>query len=372
MQKEKLRNLLQRYASGDCTPDEQKYLEDMILRNPMNNDWDWSNDEEMQQMGARIKQAVDRRIKTTKPVMKFRYWYLGIAASVTLVVASYLFNSLQNNITTPAHVLITDQPIGNLDGVRLKLDDDSVVDLDGSGTALNGLNVKLTKGQLVYANQSGDEKPRSGRYHTLIVPNGKQFQVSLSDGTKVWINAASKLTFPINFSTKERRVELTGEAYFEVAHNKNIPFKVVANGTETIVTGTHFNVSAYNSDKNVRVTLIEGGVKVKQSGAHVALRPGYEAIAYTAVPAMVTHKGNIEQVMAWKNGYFIFDNMDILSIMNSVSRWYGISVYAKGPISSQKIGGTFPVTAELDELLNDLSKLANIKLKRNGKEVVIE
>src|SRR5690606_38132370 len=204
--------------------------------------------------------------------------------------------------------------------------------------------------------------------NTIHVPNGQQFQLTLPDGSIIWVNTASKLTYPVDFIGDERMVTLEGEAYFEIAKDKKKPFKVLANGTEILVTGTHFNVSAYPSDARVTTTLVEGGVTVRKNKDQVVLKPGYEALVPDS-GSMIERKGNLEQVLAWKNGYFIFDNMDILSVMRSVARWYNVEIEVSSIHTNKRFGGSFPITASIDELLKDLETVGKIRFERKGSEV---
>src|SRR5690606_38598298 len=142
--------------------------------------------------------------------------------------------------------------------------------------------------------------------NTIHIPNGKQFQLTLPDGTDVWVNTATILTYPVSFTNGKRSVELNGEAYFEVAKDEARPFEVVANGTSIVVTGTRFNVSAYPSDNGVTTTLVEGGVTVRAGTREAKLSPGDQAIVGRS-GKIEKRRGGVEQALAWKNGYFIFD-----------------------------------------------------------------
>src|SRR5690606_39008643 len=232
---------------------------------------------------------------------------------------------------------------------------------------------KLASGELVYdmvdvVSRATGQKTLP--QNTLHVPNGKQLQLTLPDGTRVWMNTASSLTYPVVFAGEERKVKLSGEAYFEVATDLAKPFKVIANDTEITVTGTHFSVSAYASDQSVKATLMEGGIDIDYGGEKMSLTPGYQAITRDG-GNIEKRKGNLEQALAWKNGYFVFDDMDIVSVMRCVARWYDIRVEVADPIPSKRFGGTFPVAAELDELLTDLEMIGDIEFERKGKEVRI-
>lgn len=380
MEQETVRRLLRRYANGDCTEQEQRLLEDLVLRNPMVGDWDWSSEEEKVLMGIRIKQAIDeRRFRKNKPQKSGIVWYGSIAASLLIAIGVWWF-VMDRPVEDPSQSLqISETSPFPADGIRLTLADGSVIGLDSVQNGLvrseSGLTIRKIDGeQLEYEVVELEGDAANGvapPSNTIHVPNGKQFQLTLPDGTGVWINTASALTYPVRFSGSERKVQLEGEAYFEVVKNAKKPFKVVSQGVEIVVTGTHFNVSAYPSDGKVVTTLVEGGVDVRKGGTHVSLTPGYQATTYAGAETIEKQKGNIEQTMAWKNGYFVFDDMDAVSVMRSVARWYDVRVSASGKIPDKHFGGSFPITAGLDELLADLEMVGKIKFERKGKEVRI-
>lgn len=377
MQQHKLRELLQRYASGTCTKQEQKLVEDMVMRNPSLSKWEWNSEEERVMMGIRIKQSIDEK-RFGKPRATVRnLWFWAAAASLAVALGVALHfgdNRLSRSTDT---LLILEAATFADDGIRLILADGTIVTLDSVGNPslgdTEGVKISMPdKDQLVYESaETNLWAPAAVPHNTLHIPNGKQFLVTLPDGTEVWLNTASTLTYPIAFSGDDRVVSLDGEAYFEVAHNPSKPFKVRAHGTEITVTGTHFNVSAYPSDEKVVTTLVEGGVDVRKGDAHVSLTPGYEATISTGTETIEKHKANIEQTIAWKNGYFAFDDMDAVSVMRSVARWYDVQLSASGEIPDKHFSGSFPITAGLDELLADLEMVGKIKFERKGKEVRI-
>lgn len=376
MQKKDLRKLLLRYMAGDCNEEEVQFLEEMILRDPMPNNLLGLGKSKRMLMLDRAKKEIDKKIRRKK---NLRLW--SICAGVAAVALVGLFGILGIKpvllSTTEEFITISDETTHTTEGVTLTLSDGSILEestlKEGAVQEVDGLIIKrLSNEELSYVYT--EQTPQSSGLvnNTIQTPNGRKVQVTLIDGTTIWLNSGSKLTYPIVFSGSERHVTLDGEAYFDVAHNDRKPFKVVANGAEIVVTGTQFNVSAYHSDKTIRTTLVKGGVDVKIQDTEISLTPGYQAVARVDDASIQKHKSNVEQAMAWKNGYFVFDDMDIVSVMNSVSRWYGISVKVKGSIPHKIVGGTFPINADLDELLMDLGKIAAIKFKRNGKEVIIE
>ena len=164
---------------------------------------------------------------------------------------------------------------------------------------------------------------------------------------------------------------MEGEAFFDIAKDVSKPFRVqTKNGTEVVATGTQFNVSAYSSDDAVAATLVEGGINVRKEGNEVSLKPGYQAVVDES-GKIESRRGNLNQVLAWREGYFVFDDMDVLAVMRSVARWYDVQVEIGEDVPQQRFGGSFPVSAGIDELLTDLSLISNITFKREGKEVRI-
>lgn len=381
MKQEVFRKLLRRYADGDCTEKECKFLEDLVLHDPVVGDWKWSSEEERVLMGIRIKRAIDeRRFGTKKLVVRRMRWFWPVAASFLIAIGSWWFFRDATTIGPAGKPLrIMETSAFPADGVRLTLADGSVISLDSLdkgvvGVASGAEIIKLDTGKLVYAGSGlAEGVPAYGKQpsNTIHVPNGKQFQLTLPDGTDVWINTATTLTYPVAFTGSKRKVELDGEAYFEVAKDKARAFEVQANGTSITVTGTRFNVSAYASDNVVTTTLVEGGVTVRAAGKEAELTPGDQAIVEKS-GEIERRRGGIEQALAWKSGYFVFDDMDIQSVMRSVARWYDIRVTIGVDASAKRFGGSFPITASVDELLADLETVGNIKFEREGKEVQLE
>lgn len=185
-------------------------------------------------------------------------------------------------------------------------------------------------------------------------PRGGTYQIVLSDGTKVWLNASSELKFPASFNqTKQRSVELSGEAYFEVAKNKMKPFMVRSNGQEIEVLGTHFNVNSYLDEKVTKTTLLEGAIKLSQlkrdNPASYVLRPGQQAVAGNTV---VIRNVDAMDVIDWKNGMFIFNKESLESIMRKLSRWYDVDVvFEDEKLKSKLLGGLYHVSVQLPKYL---------------------
>ena len=375
MQRQEFRKLLHRYADGTCSKAEKRFLEEMVLRDPVIDNWSWENEEERVLMGIRIRQAIDKRRHVGKPSRYKRLWYGGVAASLLAVFGVMWFLGGKKDAQEKLFV-ISETASYPSDGIRLTLADGSVVGVDSLERGLvrhtGHVDIrKLDGGELVYkksSNAASGSTSETPAQNTLHVPNGKQFKVVLPDGTKVWMNTATTLTYPVAFTGRERKVVLNGEAYFEVMTDRSRPFKVMTQGREITVTGTHFTVSAYASDNEVRTALLEGGVDVYHLGKTLSLTPGFEAISSTD-GKLVKKQSNLEQAMAWKNGYFLFDDMDVISVMRSVARWYDVRIVIDANLPKKRFGGSFPITAGIDELLADLELVGKVKFERNGKEV---
>lgn len=232
------------------------------------------------------------------------------------------------------------------------IDENSLTERDGTKI------VKAANGELVYE-AGGGLATGSEVYNTLWNPRGSRvIQMRLSDGSLVWLNAGSSVTYPVRFSGKERRVSVEGEAYFEVTHNRTMPFVVSKSSTNITVLGTRFNVNAYDDEDDIKVTLLEGSVKVDIPGADRLLKPGQQARIGSTL--QVIDHANIEEVMAWKNGLFRFENADIYAIMRAVARWYDIKVIYEGNVSADRFQGTISMDTRLSELLEvlELNKVA--------------
>lgn len=251
--------------------------------------------------------------------------------------------------------------------------------LDGAANGLvtrtgAGDVLKTQRGQLVYKDKASGNSAATiadVEYNTLTTPRGGEYQLVLPDGTKVWLDAASSITYPVAFTGNSRRVKLTGQGYFEVAKNKKKPFYVDVNQTEIKVLGTHFNISAYNDDGRNTTTLLEGAVQVTRNNKIAMLKPGQQAVIVNGSDDIAVSEADIEEAMAWKNGYFIFDDDDIRSVMRKVSRWYDVDVDFQRDFSDQHFGGTFYRSKSINELLDHFQKVGNLHFKISGRRIIV-
>nr|WP_255526823.1 FecR family protein [Pedobacter sp. MC2016-24] len=213
---------------------------------------------------------------------------------------------------------------------------------------------------------------------TVTTPMGGTYQISLPDGSKVWLNAASSLTFPSNFDgQRDRRVEVKGEAYFEISkayvkqggHEKRQAFVVVTNKQEIEVLGTHFNVKNYEDEPGVRTTLLEGSIKVSAGAERKIIVPGQQAFSNGA--GIEVSSVNVSDVVAWKDGNFQFNDENIENVMRAISRWYDVDIVFKGAITREKFGGTISRSKPIAEVLASLEETGYVKFKIEGRRVII-
>ncbi|WP_183576532.1 FecR family protein [Mucilaginibacter sp. X5P1] len=253
------------------------------------------------------------------------------------------------------------QPGGN--NATLTLNNGSQIILSSAKNGIlarqgNANIVKLANGKVIY--NKATTNASTTEYNTMTTPRGGEYDLILSDGTKVWLNAASSITYPTAFAGKERRVTITGEAYFEVAKNKEMPFKINVNDQEEVqVLGTHFNIMAYSDEPVIKTTLLEGSVKIAKNGATGILKPGEQALLTSSGQFSIVDDADIDQAVAWKNGQTLFINENIQTIMRQVSRWYNIDVEYQGEMPARLFTGGISRESNLSALLKilELSKI---------------
>jgi transmembrane sensor len=302
-----------------------------------------------------------------------RLYYMSAAASV-LILFGLLFlwqrhSSVEGTDIRPGAAK-----------AQLILQDGSRIDLDSLtvGQTANGHGITVTKdakGKVTcrYAD-SAALASNTLRAHVNIIttPAGGEYQIVLPDGSVVDLNAMSSLKFPSAFSSNERRVSVTGEAYFDVKADHRRPFRIMINDHHEInVLGTKFNVLAYEDEPLIRTTLIEGAIRVRTAMHQQVLKPGQEAQIDRASQQLNVTEADMAGAVAWKNGYFIFSNESIESIMRKVGRWYNVEVVYQGNIKNKTFGGTFSKSKSLKQLLKSFESTGSIRYKIAGRKVMI-
>ena len=230
---------------------------------------------------------------------------------------------------------------------------------------------QIAAGQVIYQPETPADHEKAGN-NTITTPNGGQWQVVLSDGTKVWLNAASSISYPSTFAKRENRiVVLTGEAYFEVAKDASHPFIVISGNQRIEVLGTHFNISSYTDDPAISTTLLEGSVKVSLSGQKhdVYLKPGEQALS--SKQGIRIRQVDVTEALAWKEGYFRFDDEPITSIMSKLARWYDIEVHYQDTTNKEAFYGRVSRNKNLSQVLKALETTKTVQFKVEGRRVTV-
>ena len=301
-------------------------------------------------------------------------WFRSAAAAILILIISAVAYLWKTQKPAPALVQGNPAPVQNdvvapqrphatitlADGQKI------IVDTAREGILTNQVT-KLGDGQLQYSKAAYEKI----EWHTLTVPRGSLVvELTLADGTRVWMNAASTLRYPTGFVDSERKVELTGEAYFEVAKDPKKKFIVSGGGITTEVLGTHFNVNTYPDEESMKVTLLEGSVNVIGGVSNLVIKPGAQA-EFTRGVLRVNQSVDVDRVMAWKNGYFSFQQADFGTVLRQISRWYDIEVAFEGKMPDRKFGGAISRKANLSEVLKIFEEM-KIYFKIEGKKIIAQ
>lgn len=372
--------LLKRYLKGTCTAEERQLVEswhDEILMPHKNQNTD-SDQERLVDavLRERLKAHMDTR-NSKRGIHRLRI--CGAVAAILLIFSAYYFYSTQTvKVSSDEFVLQEyDDQDSQYDGVTLKLAGGETIKLKSDkGLVIDTLSLVYNDGSKVI---HGDIDGKFSPILELNTPKGGQYQIDLSDGSRVWLNASSSLKFPKEFKGAERLVELTGEAYFEILHDTARPFKVMTNlsseeGQVIEVLGTKFNVNAYKEDRAIKTTLLEGSVKVKiaESNASQILKPKQQSIVRPESNSIATKEVNIENVMAWKRGDFIFDDEDLESIMHKVSRWYDVEVNYETKPQGLYFNGVISRSRDLSAVLQALEETGKVEFRIDGRKITVK
>jgi transmembrane sensor len=318
------------------------------------------------------------RLRTLKRIS----W--AAAAVVVLTAGAYFFLTINKGTPTvePA-VMATKSILPGTNGAVLTLADGTKVPLDSTRDGIvasqQGANAVLKNGQLSYAGGSASAELV---YNTLSTPKGRQFHMTMSDGSKIWLNAGSSVRFPAVFNKDERKVYITGEVYFEVTRNHASPFIVIVNNRAGIeVLGTSFNVNAYENEEQINTTLLDGSVKVAASatnpakGSTVVLKPGQQArisnSANTGVASIsLINDVDMDKAVAWKNGYFNFGKASLREVMRQLERWYDIEVVYEKDVPNPQFIGKMTRNISLQDLFQILES-SEVNFRIEGKKVIV-
>lgn len=382
--------LLEKYFSGTISEDEKNLLDKWYHSfNDSEVELQTQNDETEQQLGDRIKSKVLQTIHNENPQViskPERKWQTPAAAAigVFLILSLGLYFILSHKLSNqemakkaPAEIKINNDIAPGGNKAMLTLANGSTILLD---SASNGLltqqgNIKIQKlaNGLVAYKMNGKQITQNDEafYNTISTPRGGEYQVTLSDGTKVWLNAASSIRFPVVFTGKERKVVITGEAYFEVVKNKDMPFKVEANSTEIVDLGTHFNVNAYNDEALIKTTLLEGKVKVSvPDQSPEFLVPGQQADINKEGKIKVLDNVDTDEAVAWMHGHFQFTSADLQSILRQIARWYDVDIVYEGNVTLH-FTGQLNKNLNVSKVFETLSLTNEVHFKIIDKKIIV-
>jgi ferric-dicitrate binding protein FerR (iron transport regulator) len=382
-----LAELIEKYEAGTASPEEIAEL----------NNWYHSFDDGVARVASDkpltrddlsrgIKERISKTNRESIPSIYRRGWFRAAAAVLILILGAAYFYFQQADRDKPAIAAVPAKkspdivvPGGNK--ALLTLADGSTIILD---SASNGLlstqgNIKVEKldnGLLAYkVNGKIVTENDEAFYNTISTPRGGQYKVTLSDGTGVWLNAASSIRFPVFFTGNERKVEVTGEVYFEVAKNISKPFKVKAVNSEVEVLGTHFNINAYSDEASIKTTLLEGKVKITVPGQSATqparfLQPGQQSGISKTGQISVLNNADTEEAVAWIKGRFQFDNTDLRSMLRQFARWYDVEVEYRGPVDLY-FTGQLTRNEQVTKVFKQLELTGEVHFRMEGRKVIV-
>lgn len=379
--KEYFIQILTKYRLGEATPEEIKFLEAYYNLFDLNDDLITDeNEADYAYLKDAIKATVDQRIAQyeKKPVtLPSRSGWIryAVAASILLFISvgAYFFirnNHKADNFTANNYKGI----VPGTNKATLTLANGTTISLDdaNNGQIAKQAGVKITKtanGQIVYQTEATGQE--QAVQNTVTTPKGGQYKIILPDGTNVWLNAASSITYPTVFKGADREVTLNGEGYFEVAKNKAMPFRVKSALQTVEVLGTHFNINTYADEAQIKTTLLEGSVKVISTTNSTLIVPGEQAVIdREGNGVIIKQQVNLDKEVAWKNGVFSFADEDIREVMRQVSRWYDIDVVYEGDMPREKFFGEISRSSNLADVFRIL-ELNNMKFVVEGKTVKV-
>lgn len=360
------KELLEKYKSGKCSPKEKLLLQKWF-HHLHEDEFSVLTEADLKTAKKEFRKKIATEISISS---KNTLWPRFISAAAIIIIISVGTLFYMNNLkkTDEKHAILGVQndisPGGNIatltlaDGRKISLTDAK----NGQLAEQSGIKIsKTADGQLVYNISDSQNNSHSLTYNTIETPPGGQYQVILPDGTKVWLNSASSLRYPVKFTGNERKVEISGEAYFEVTHNGQMPFRVINSNQIVEVLGTHFNIMAYPDENSTKTTLLEGSVRIIKENKSKVISPGQQTRVKNGEIDVASV--DVTQVIAWKEGYFMFKNEDIQSIMRQISRWYNLEVNYEGNIPERVFGAKISRTRNVSEVLEILESTGSIHFK---------
>lgn len=378
MTQERFTYLLQAYADGNISDEEEHELSKLIntdqydnqIVEMMNNAWEKikaPNDntdtgtQERERVFSGIKAAIEQhgRVRSIGAKQgKLRFFIAAASVSIVLVATIFISSRRgkpkQELPTATDQVKTTKEFLPGTDKALLTLADGATIALDSNAQkTLRQDAITIERGGR-FIKYDQPSKVSVNAYNTLSTPRGGQYQLMLPDGTNVWLNTASSLRYPTAFIGKERIVELTGEAYFEIAKDASRPFKVKVNNSTVQAIGTHFNIMGYADETATRTTLTEGRIKVSNEKGERTLSPGQQMVESNSNGEISIAYPDIDKVLAWRSGFFEFDEVDIATLMRQIGRWYNIEIKYDKLDQNRSYGGRIRKDIPLSKMVKML------------------
>jgi transmembrane sensor len=307
---------------------------------------------------------------------------IAIAASFIIIVSTSIFLISKHMDNDGVIIVNAEDVLPGKNTAILRLEDGTAIQLrdEQKGVVIANAAIKYNDGSIVHIQKSAPERVANNSMLSAATPLGGTYQITLSDGTRVWLNAGSSLKFPATFTGRERRVELQGEAYFEVAKvlkPERISFIVTTDKQQVEVLGTHFNINSYIDESNTKTTLLEGSVRVSLLGEKsianhdiATLLPNQQSVVNST--GILVKQINAEEAVAWKNGYFDFNEEKLESIMNKISRWYDVTVIYENPaLKEQTFTGNISKFTKVSEVLKKLALSKVLQFKIDRRKIIV-
>mgnify|MGYP006375904847 FL=1 len=407
-----IKNLLDSYIAGSATQQEQQLVEQWLEENDQQNtEWQLMNNKDKAAWLLQLYRDIDNSITPKdagwqdddtidSSLAWYKKFWLPVAAALIVSIGAgiYYFLLPQQERATPVSVIAPQLQNDALPGTNkaiLMLDNGKTILLDDSEDGVlvkqGGTAVSKQGENLMYKGKGNNDKDAPVVFNTLTTPRGGQYKLVLADGSKVWLNASSSIRYPVSFTGNERKVEITGEVYFEISQlsvdglkgkaTKRIPFIVKVNmlgreGAEVEVLGTHFNINAYDDEDAISTTLLEGSIKIspprpnEKSLEAVIITPGQQARLNKNGLLQLVKEVNIEETVAWKNGLFMMNGAAIPAVLRQLARWYDVDIVYGNGIPEGRITGDIPRDMNLSEVLK-VMELSGVHFKIDNKKIIV-
>ncbi|HKG08362.1 MAG TPA: FecR domain-containing protein [Pedobacter sp.] len=388
METQQIQDLFKKYLENRCSADEVNQLVQLfqtadeaflatLIREELNAPDAVFTELSLQQMADEVYVQLSAQINSSKKIRLWPRIAVAAAAVATIVFGIYFYNYSNRDVLEQVkHDMVSHDIAPGKNIATIKLANGKTIQLSDAKTG-----VRIADDKLIYNDGSSpegsgtvrdNERNGSGKGGELLVastPRGGTYQFTLPDGTKVWLNAASSIKFPAQFSGRERKILLSGEGYFEVAKDKAHPFIVQTDQQTVEVLGTHFNINSYADEAGTRTTLVEGSVRVSVNGHKEVLKPSQQSLLYDG--AIKVQPANVEEVVAWKNGDFVFNGEPLQDIMRKLSRWYNIDVVYKGDVANELYTAKISRNKNISEVIQLLEQAESVHFKIEGRRVIV-